>query len=141
MPIWLDLARKELGVREGRDEGEILQFFKDAGHQEIESSETSWCAAFVGAMLHRAGIAPSGSLMARSYLKWGNLSMGKLGAITVLWRGSRAASTGHIGFLLSSTPDSVTLLGGNQGAAGVVSCETFSKSRILGYRWPKSGVS
>lgn len=134
---WLDLAKKELGDREGRDEAKILAFFKDAGHPEIDSSQTAWCAAFTGAMLKRAGIAPSGSLMARSYLKWGVATTAKPGAVVILWRGSRASSTGHVGFVISSTSSTVTMLGGNQGAAGVVSTETVPKSRILGYRWPK----
>jgi len=134
---WLDLAKKELGDHEGRDDAKILAFFEDAGHPEIGSSSTAWCAAFVGAMLKRAGVKPSGSLMARSYLRWGVATPCKLGAVAVLWRGSPSASTGHVGFLISSTPSRITILGGNQGSAGTVSTETFPKSRVLGYRWPK----
>lgn len=136
-PSWLDLARKELGDKEGRDDKKILKFFQDAGHSEINSSQTSWCAAFVGALLRRSGVTPSGSLMARSYMKWGVATTVRTGAIAVLWRGSRTAATGHVGFVLSSTPSTVTILGGNQGAVGMVSVETFPRNRLLGFRWPK----
>jgi hypothetical protein len=62
---WYDEARKELGIREGRDDAEILKLFREAGHPEIDGSDTAWCAAFAGAMLQRAGYKPSGSLHRR----------------------------------------------------------------------------
>jgi uncharacterized protein (TIGR02594 family) len=139
---WFDLAHKKIGVHETPGDSnnpEVLKFFQDAGHPEIHNEDTAWCAAFVGAMLHRAGVAPSGSLMARSYLKWGmRLAAPKRGCIAVLWRGSPNATTGHVGFVVGFTEDSIDLLGGNQGAAGVVSIERFPRSRVLGYRWPNT---
>lgn len=137
---WLVEARKELGVHEtpGSDSNpEIVKFFQEAGHPEVKTEDEAWCAAFVGAMLHRAGIKPSGSLMARSYLKWGDaLQEPKEGCIVVLWRGSPEASTGHVGFLVAHNAETVSMLGGNQGSAGAVSVENFPHSRVLGYRWP-----
>jgi uncharacterized protein (TIGR02594 family) len=140
-PKWLELARAELGDREGRDDAKILSFFRDAGHAEIDGSDTAWCAAYAGAMLHRAGVKPSGSLMARSYLRWGQkLDVGadKIGCIAVLWRGSPEGSEGHVGFVTEVDADFIKLLGGNQGAAGIVSIETFPRSRVLGFRWPEN---
>ncbi|MEZ5776014.1 MAG: hypothetical protein R3D33_15310 [Hyphomicrobiaceae bacterium] len=73
-PRWLTLARGEIGVAEkpgAADDPRILAYYRDAGHPEIRHDEVAWCAAFVGACLKRSGIAPTGSLMARSYLRWG----------------------------------------------------------------------
>ena len=138
---WFDEAKKELGIKEGRDDAEILRFFKEAGHPEVHSSEEAWCAAFTGAMLSRAGCKPSGSLMARSYEGYGeSLNSPCVGCIAVLWRGSPHSSLGHVGFVVEAGGDFIKLLGGNQGAAGVVSIETFPKDRVLSYRWPKTGV-
>jgi uncharacterized protein (TIGR02594 family) len=136
-PKWLILARENLGQHEisgGKDNPTILQFYKDAGHPEVQHEDTAWCAAFVGAMLKRAGVTPSGSLLARSYLKWGvKLSVPKVGCIAVLWRGSPTASTGHVGFYVGENGDHVKLLGGNQGDG--VSIASFPKARVLSYRW------
>jgi uncharacterized protein (TIGR02594 family) len=139
-PNWITLARTELGQHEingPRSNPEIVKLFRDAGHPEISSEDTAWCAAFCGAMLKRAGYRPSGSLMARSYLTWGtSLLQPQIGAIAVLWRNSPDSSEGHVGFVVESGKDYIKLLGGNQGALGQVSVETFPLSRVLGFRWP-----
>jgi uncharacterized protein (TIGR02594 family) len=136
----MTLARAELGQHEingPKSNPEIIKFFEDAGHTEIHSEDTAWCAAFVGAMIKRSGFKPSGSLMARSYLTWGTgLQKPEIGAVAVLWRGSPDGSEGHVGFVVDSGQDFVKLLGGNQGAPGQVSVETFPRSRVLGFRWP-----
>lgn len=141
-PAWLAAAWAEFGVREkpgAANAPAVLKYFAEAVHEKISTDATPWCAAFTGAMLVRSAIAPSGSLMARSYLKWGEtLDTPKLGAITVLTRGT-SASAGHVGLYLGSTNDRVFLLGGNQGDA--VSVEAFDKSRVLGYRWPAANAS
>jgi uncharacterized protein (TIGR02594 family) len=137
---WLDLAKAELGDREGRDDAKILTFFQDAGHSEVHTSATAWCAAFCGAMLHRAGMKRTDSLMARSYLNTAiatKLSAPKIGCIAILWRNDPNGSEGHVGFVTGFTDDHITLLAGNQGNAGVVSEETFPKTRVLGYAWPQ----
>jgi|WetSurMetagenome_2_1015567.scaffolds.fasta_scaffold00298_38 uncharacterized protein (TIGR02594 family) len=137
---WYDEARKELGIREGRDDAEILKLFREAGHPEIGGSDTAWCAAFAGAMLQRAGYKPSGSLMARSYVGYGmHLGTPKIGCIAVLWRGSPHSSEGHVGFVNCFDDDTVALVGGNQGSSGVVSIECFPRSRVLCFRWPDGG--
>jgi uncharacterized protein (TIGR02594 family) len=112
----------------------IAALFADAGHPSITSDETAWCAAFVGAALKRAGLTPSGSLLARSYLAWGQpLAQPVPGAIAVLSRGPDPAA-GHVGFLLAQTSSSIILLGGNQSDG--VTVAAFPKSRLLGLRWP-----
>lgn len=141
-PAWLVHALSWLGVseRQGRPaHPEILAFFRDAGHPEISDDSVAWCAAFAGACLARSGIAPTGSLRARSYLDWGRpLDVPRRGAIAVLSRGSNTA-LGHVGFLVEARGDKVLILGGNQGDK--VSIAAFPRSRVLSYRWPEATMS
>ncbi|WP_349291235.1 MULTISPECIES: hypothetical protein [Citrobacter] len=51
---------------------EILQFWKDIKRSGIKDDETLWCAAFVGAILERAGVKSTRYEPAKSYLEWGN---------------------------------------------------------------------
>lgn len=138
-PPWLAAAWAELGQREVRgsaDNARIRAFFRDVGHPAILHDEVAWCAAFAGACLERAGFASTRSLMARSYLRWGEeIEGGRLGAIVVLSRGSDPAA-GHVGFLLGETASHLMLLGGNQGDA--VSVAAYPKTRLIGLRWPQS---
>ncbi|MGH1418221.1 MAG: TIGR02594 family protein [Hyphomicrobiaceae bacterium] len=137
---WLCHAWPELGQREvrgKRDNERIVALYRDAGHPNIKHDEVPWCAAFVGAVLKRAGLVTTNSLLARSYLRWGvALDAARFGAIAVLSRGSNPAH-GHVGFVVGETKDRLWLLGGNQSDAVTVS--VFPKSRLLGFRWP-SGV-
>jgi uncharacterized protein (TIGR02594 family) len=134
---WLNEAWREFGQAEragSSDNPRILALFRDAGHADIAHDETAWCAAFCGACLERAGIASTRSLMARSYLKWGDkISAPRAGAIAVFSRGANSAE-GHVGFWLGETEDAVVVLGGNQGDS--VSVARYAKSRLLGLRWP-----
>ena len=137
-PPWLAAAWAEFGVHEipgSASEPEILRYFREAGDTSVNSEDTPWCAAFAGAMLRRSGYAGTGSLLARSYLNWGEaLDAPQPGAVTVLSRG-QDPTLGHVGFYVGETSDRIFLLGGNQGqAVTVAACD---KARLLGFRWPK----
>lgn len=136
-PAWLDYAWAELGQREiaGRaSNARIADYIRRVGHPNLADDSTPWCAAFVGACLERAGIAGTGSLLARSYLSWGSeTDEPSLGAVAVLSRGADPA-LGHVGFLVGLADDRVVLLGGNQSDS--VSVEAFARSRLLGFRLP-----
>ena len=139
-PQWLALAWRELGTREVKGSASnrrIADFFKDAGHPSVTSDETAWCAAFLGASLERAGIRGTRSLLARSYLAWGEpLAAFRFGAVAVLTRGADPAA-GHVGFAVGATEGEILLLGGNQSDA--VTVERFPWSRVIGLRWPSAG--
>jgi uncharacterized protein (TIGR02594 family) len=133
-PLWYDLALDERGVKVTHDNPKVLAYYADSGFKDVRHDSVPWCAAFVGAMLHRAGVEPSGSLMARSYLKWGTkLKAPKHGCVVVF---SRPGSSflGHVAFFDHSVGDKVMVFGGNQSHR--VSFGLFPKSRVLGYRWP-----
>ncbi len=141
-PAWLALAWAEFGVREVAGAGDapaVLGYFREAGHEEIVHDATPWCAAFAGAMLQRAGCKGTGSLLARSYLDWGDaIDEARIGAIVVLSRGGDA-NAGHVGFFVGAAANRVFLLGGNQfgGNLGDAVCVgAFDAGRVLGYRWP-----
>ncbi|MGD9803811.1 MAG: TIGR02594 family protein [Hyphomicrobiaceae bacterium] len=136
-PAWLDHAWAELGQREIAGQASntrIADYIRRVGHPEVADDATPWCAAFVGACLERAGLAGTGSLLARSYLSWGlETDEPSFGAVAVLSRGADPA-LGHVGFLIGTTDDRLVLLGGNQSDA--VTVEAFARSRLLGFRVP-----
>lgn len=139
---WLDQAWAAFGVAETRGAAsntDILAFLRDAGHPEVRSDDVAWCAAFVGACLERAHRRCTRSLMARSYLSFGEpLSEPRTGAIAVLSRGSDPA-LGHVGFVVGVAPGRIHLLGGNQSDS--VSVQSFPLERVLAFRWPSEVAS
>ncbi len=141
-PAWIDLALAEIGQRElggAADNPRIVSFYRDVGHPEAAHDEVAWCAAFVGAALERSGIACTRSLLARSYLSWGEaVTMPKFGAVAVFSRGSDPTA-GHVAFYLDADTASIFVLGGNQGDA--VSITAIERSRLLGFRWPTTTAS
>jgi uncharacterized protein (TIGR02594 family) len=115
------------------DNPTVQAYYRDAGHPEVKHDAVPWCAAFVGAMLKRAGIKPSGSLLARSYLQWGKkLDKPAVGAIIVLQRGG-STFLGHVGFVVD--PAAHIMLGGNQSDR--VSIQRYDPRKVLSYRWPE----
>lgn len=135
-PKWLTLARAELGVKEGAgaaNNPRVVRYYDDAGHPEVDHDDVAWCAAFVGAMLKRAGLPHSGSLAARSYLTWGKaVTKPYPGCVAVFKRGK--GWQGHVCFFLSQSAKGIQVLGGNQGDA--VSIMWMSPADLLGYREP-----
>lgn len=113
----------------------VLQYFNDVGHGWVQDDETAWCAAFVGAMLKKAGVQGTGKLNARSYLKWGrpvDLEDAKPGDIVVFSRGNPNGWQGHVAFYVSHSKNHINVLGGNQ--ANQVNVKPYRRSRLLGVR-------
>ncbi len=136
-PAWLALAAHEVGTKEGIGNANnpiVVRYFADAGFSGVKDDATAWCAAFVGAMLKRAGRAPSGSLAARSYEGWGiGLKDPALGCIATKKRGG-SAWQGHVGLVVGANASTIYLLGGNQ--ADSVSIAGFKRSEFTSFRWP-----
>lgn len=137
MTPWLDLAKAEIGTHEiagGADNPKVMAYYRDAGHPEIDHDETPWCAAFVGAMLKRAGYPHTASLAARSYCTYGvGLDDPEPGCIMVMKRGGNSWQ-GHVGFYLADAGSNIRVLGGNQRDA--VNISEYPKSEVLAYRMP-----
>lgn len=132
-PPWLAIAQGELGVREGRDDARIIEYLAATRlpPRMATTSETPWCAAFVGWCLRAAGAPYTGSAGARSYLRWGvPLEASRRGCVAVYERG---VAQGHVAFWLRSTLTHDFLLGGNQRDR--VCVRAYPRDRLLGYRW------
>ena len=138
-PIWLEIARKELGQSEVaglKDNPRIIEYLKSVAippsiklHDEIY-----WCAAFINWCLLQSNIQGTHSPAARAFLNFGDhLEKPKIGCITVLKRGT--SWQGHVGLWLGETQDCVTLISGNQ--SNKVSIANFLKADVLGYRYPR----
>jgi uncharacterized protein (TIGR02594 family) len=134
------IAADEIGVEEwpgARHNPRVLEYYKESGHAEIKSDEVPWCAAFVGAVLAKAGAQGTGQLTARSYSKWGDevtLPQAQRGDIVVLSRGE--PWQGHVGFFHNFGDGKIELIGGNQG--NKVSIAAYDRRRIVAIRRAKS---
>lgn len=101
------------------------------------NDEIAWCSAYVNGIAKEAGYDHfpdnHGSALAREWLKKGiEVETPEPGDVTILWRGSKDAITGHVGFFIRENQTHVFLLGGNQSNS--VNITAFPKSRVLGYR-------
>ena len=135
---WLDIAMEELGrgVNEvpGPEANPRIVEYHSITALKATSDEVPWCAAFACWCLEKAGVRSPRSARARDFLKWGQPSERKIGAIVVLSRGADPRA-GHVGFLYHDRSWEIVLLGGNQGDR--VSTRKFLADTVLGYRWPK----
>lgn len=129
-------ALKEYGTKGITGSGEstaVLNYFSEIGHGWVKDDDTAWCAAFVNWCLKQTGTKYPGSLLARSFLNYGDETRNPLmGDIVVLWRVSRESIFGHVGFFVSETADTIFMLGGNQ--TNQVNITEYPKSKVLGYR-------
>jgi uncharacterized protein (TIGR02594 family) len=142
-PAWLQEAFSVLGLSEiagGRHEKRILAMYRAAGH-EIAADEVPWCAAFVNWCLSQAGIDGTGSLMARSFTKYGKglhrTDTIPRGAIAIWPRGK--PPSGHVNIVLHDDGTYVYCIGGNQskeGTNGAVTIGKYAKGQAVAYRWP-----
>lgn len=134
----LEIAKGYIGLKEVPGAGTnptIAGMFADIGHPEIKSDEISWCAAFVGHCLIQAGLRSTGSLAARSYLKWGipvELEDAAPGDVVVLWRVKPDGWQGHVFFYEAHNGTHIIGVGGNQSNA--VTRTAHARSQLLGVR-------
>lgn len=139
-PTWLLEARSHLGetALKGPDENPyVVGLYALAGHSEIKTDDTPWCAAFVGASLARVGIEGTHSLAASSYIDFGvDLDDPVVGAVAVLDH--------HVAFVDSIDGDHVCLIGGNQGHSegrSAVTVARYRRASVLRFAWPVPPVS
>lgn len=131
-----ELAKAEIGTVEWKtgDNPKVVAYFKDSGNPGVKDDETAWCAAFVGAMLKRAGVKGTGKLNARSYLDWGvpvDRKDAKPGDVVVFKRGN-SSWQGHVAFFVKDRGALIDVLGGNQSNA--VNIKGYQAAALLGIR-------
>jgi uncharacterized protein (TIGR02594 family) len=131
-----ELAKAEIGTVEWKNghNPKVVAFFKDSGNPGVTDDETAWCAAFVGAMLRRAGMKSTGALNARSYLDWGkpvDRKDAQPGDVVIFKRGN-SSWQGHVAFFVKDRGALLDVLGGNQSDA--VNIKGYSTKALLGIR-------
>ena len=144
-PLWLKIARREMGVAEtpGPDHTlRVLQYLAVCSRTDPalrSRDETPWCSAFACWVMEQAGYDSPKTAWARSWhdQAWGEeepIGDPRRGAIAVFRRGHG----GHVGFFIEDLGDRVAVLGGNQ--ANKVKISNYPKLgdhyELLGYRWP-----
>lgn len=135
-PPWLVVAELEMGVSEipgPKNNPRIIEYQKSTALQD--SGDTiPWCSCFANFVVKHAGYIGTDSAVARSWLNNGTeLKKPEFGCVVILKRGT--GWSGHVGFYVGeTTPDTIRVLGGNQG--NKVSIENFPKSQVISYRWP-----
>lgn len=136
LPKWMQYAVADYGTEEvaGPKANAKIRAYHQHTTLKATSDEVPWCAAFVCAMLEKAGFKSTHKANAKSYLTFGDELPGpKVGAIAVLNRGTDPAS-GHVAFVVGFNSNNVYLLGGNQ--SNMVRVSSFQRWRVLQYRWP-----
>ncbi len=90
-----------------------------------------WCAYFMNLVERKAGRSGTGSGMARSYASYGRrVSDPRPGDIAVL----RRRGGGHVGYVMSTSGNKVTLISGNHGRK--VGIGTYPRSRGVAFVRP-----
>ena len=121
------------GVPGSMHSADIITYFRAPGFKWVKDDETAWCAAFVNWALWKVKLQGTGSLLARSFLKYGKRTLApQIGDLAVFWRGTKDGPYGHVGFFIKETRDAVYVLGGNQ--ANAVNIAVFPKTQLLEYR-------
>lgn len=141
----LEIATAFLGADERDPESVrvLSAFFKESGGVDANPATTAWCAAFVNAVLGRAGLGGTGALNAQSFLNYGTaVDQPQIGDIVVFERGPKGGWQGHVGIVAGFEGDRLQVLGGNQstsesaGRGVTVNINSFDTDRVLGYRRP-----
>ena len=122
-----------LGTGEVKNRGKLFRLLR------LDPSVTPWCAAFINYKERTYGRPGTKSLLARSYLKYGQRTYNpQKGDIVVLWRGKQESPYGHVGYFIRKTSTHVYIYGGNQ--KDEINITAYPIDRVLQYRVPP-GVS
>ena len=136
-PLWLAVARAQVGVRETpgpKSNATILGWAAKVGKAlgiAYADDAVPWCGLFVAYCVTAGGLfAPPIAVRAKSWASWGEASKPCLGAVLVFER----QGGGHVGFYAGEDPTAFHVLGGNQGDK--VSVTRIAKDRCIAVRWP-----
>lgn len=112
----------------------ITGFFSMTNTLPSSGDETAWCAAFVSFILYAAGKPNMFSALSGSYRHYMNQTLNPaLGDLVVFEKYGEAGEKGfgHVGFFVSETDHTITVLGGNQrggtGSTGAVTRTVYAK--------------
>lgn len=137
-----DIARVELAENIRRYPANIANprvFLYNASTGHGDADEVPWCSSFVNFCVESAGMIGTDSKSARSWhdQDWGHDASddpreGDIAVWQRRWTDRRGVTHGggHVGFVVSSTRDSVTVLGGN--LFNRISIATYPRDGMLG---------
>jgi uncharacterized protein (TIGR02594 family) len=137
--VWYEEARRLIGTKEIAGKASNPKILQWAGKLGIpyKGDDIPWCGLFtahcVGSTLPGEAL-PKNPLLARNWTKFGAKCKPVLGSILVFWRGSKNASTGHVGFYFGEDDDAFHVLGGNQ--SDQVNVARVARNRLLDARQP-----
>lgn len=143
VPPWVAVALHEIGtvedVRPGKSSPRIERYHAATrGGRAID--DVRWCSSWLCFVMEQAGITSTRSKTASSWLKWGDPSLPRLGAVCVFGKADKdAGGTGHVGLCLGVSGDEVYVLGGNQ--RNRVSVATRRVRDVVAWRWPSAPLS
>ena len=129
-------AESMIGLDARKDRKILKEKLSEANGQTVDPARIPWCAAWANMVLSEAGMATTGSLMARSFLSWGKATKSpNIGDVVVMRRG-RNRNNGHVGFFYAfvdvNGAKMIAVLGGNQGKEVRISYYPISK--VIAYR-------
>ena len=137
---WFEEAKRLMGTREirGRRSNSVIMNWARKLRIGYRNDDVPWCGLFaahcISATLPEEKI-PVNPLWARNWLKFGDRTTPRLGAIMVFSRGKG----GHVGFYAGEVGSYYVILGGNQSNS--VTEMKIAKTRLLGARWPSTAKS
>lgn len=136
-PIWLEIARKDIGLREvpgpmSNPRIEAMHGYTKAGPAK---DDVAWCSSALCSWFEKAGIRSTRSKAAASWATWGQWSPLQPGAVVLFGKSDPdAKGTGHVALCVGVEGDQVLVLGGNQNNG--VNIAKRPLSRVVAVRWP-----
>lgn len=130
---WMDIANAERGVKEvvGNTHNPRIIEYHATTTLKATTDEVPWCSSFLNWIMKAAKYHFTKSAAARSWLDYGQECELQLGCIVVF----RRPGGHHVGFCAGWTPNTITVLGGNQ--ANQVNLRPYLRRDLLGCRLPK----
>jgi uncharacterized protein (TIGR02594 family) len=141
---WYEYAESLMGTHERKYERKIVGWAKRLVTKGVQGvswytrSSIPWCGLFVAHCISVAlpdEVIIENPLWARGWIKFGEPTTPKKGAIMVFKRGKG----GHVGLYVSEDSRHYHILGGNQ--SDTVNVMKIAKSRFFGARWPVTAAS
>lgn len=137
-PPWHQELLRRKGLHEVRNRSALMAWLRSDGRTLGDPAKLPWCGDAIEtamALTLPTEPLPSNPYLARNWLKFGvPLGRPALGAVIVFWRGSKAGTSGHVGFYAGEDAQAYHVLGGNQSNA--ITIARLDKARVLGFRWP-----
>jgi uncharacterized protein (TIGR02594 family) len=126
-PLWLKVARRELGMSADPDPNEsnpvIVEYLTSVQGLPPamrDSDETAWCAAFTNWCFETSGVLGRKSARALAWNDWGREVQQPSAGCLVVFRREHVTNQndrgGHVGFYLYGNGANMTILGGNQAS-------------------------